>query len=56
MEAAEKIAGLRAMGHTLTEIAAAAELSVGVVDKASRPGAFLRASTAERILELEVVS
>ena len=55
-EAAEKIAELRGLGYTLTEIAAAAELSVGVVHKASRPGAFLRASTAEAILELEVVS
>jgi hypothetical protein len=43
------------VGYVLTEIAAAAELSLGVVHKASKPGNFIRRSTAEIILSLEVV-
>jgi hypothetical protein len=52
-EAAARIGDLRAKGFTLTEIAAASDLSVGCVHKASRPGNFIRRSTAEAILSLE---
>lgn len=50
-----KIAELRQQGFTLTEISEASQLSIGVVHKASREGAWLRPETADRILELEVV-
>jgi hypothetical protein len=53
---AAKIAELRKQGFTLTEISEASQLSIGVVHKASRDGAWLRPETAERILELEVTS
>jgi hypothetical protein len=53
-ETATRIAALRRQRFKLQEIADAAELSVGVVHKASRPGAFLRPETAERLLELVV--
>ena len=44
-EVAARIGELRRLGFTLTEIAAAVDLSVGVVHKASKPGAFLRSSS-----------
>lgn len=49
-----KISELRQEGFTLTEISEASQLSIGVVHKASKEGAWLRPETAERILELEV--
>lgn len=53
-EVAAKISELRQEGFTLTEISEASQLSIGVVHKASKEGAWLRPETAERILELEV--
>ena len=53
-EVAAKISELRQEGFTLTEISEAPQLSIGVVHKASKEGAWLRPETAERILELEV--
>jgi hypothetical protein len=52
---AAKIADLRRAGFSFRAIAEAAELSVGAVHRASKPGNFLAASMESRILEIRVV-
>jgi hypothetical protein len=52
-ETAEHLAALRAEGFTLTQIAEAAELSVGVVHKCSQPGRSINESTADAVLAVK---